>query len=271
MSYVVAIAKMLAKFSLTVAGFYAAFHFLFNFGDIQALGLGLSIALAIDFASARKPPLQASFTPHRLSLRFHLYLMLIDLRLIDGDEQWMALAGDVPSTRLWGKNSVYHHAISAYMIGTDPDLIHYPILQFYSSHWEFDIELDDLKKEGSYRTWSPEVFIKPGVGGGHNGFHIGIRVKEEWWKANKSAVAEGVVLYEDNEWNFGTVRLTLTVLPWNITHVYYRNVGSGHQAAVKELVAKAGWTNTDLGGAEIGYFGESYEHKYATVWAQHLD
>jgi hypothetical protein len=44
----------------------------------------------------------------------------------------------------------------------------------------------------------------------------------------------------------------------------------GHQARVKECVAKSGWTNSDLGGMEIGYFGESYEQKYAIVWAQHL-
>ena len=77
-------------------------------------------------------------------------------------------------------------------------------------------------------------------------------------------------IHEDKEWNFGTVRLTVAVLPYDITDAYYRQTGRDHQA-VKELVAKSGWKNTDLGHAEIGYFGESYEHKYARIWAQHLD
>src|SRR5215475_5318796 len=99
--------------------------------------------------------------------------MLTDLRLIDGDEQWKSLAGDVPSHLLWEQNSVYHHAITAYVIGTDPGLIHYPVLQFYSEQWKFEIKLDGLTKVDSNWAWSPDVFIKPDIGGGHHGYHIG--------------------------------------------------------------------------------------------------
>jgi len=270
--YIVAIAKVLAKLGATVAVFYAAFSFLFHFGDSQALGLGLAFALATDFAASKKPQQQAAFTRHRLSIHFHLYPMLIDLGLIDGaDEQWKSLTGDAPSVRTWEQNSVYHHSISAFVIATDPGLIHYPVLQFYSEEWKFDIKLFGLKKGDSQWPWSPDVFIQPGHGGGHLGYHIGIRVNEKWWETNRPSVGAGVVLYEDKEWNFGTVRLTLAVLPYEVTHTYYRETGLDHQATVKELAAKSGWVNTDLGGAEIGYFGEGYEHKYATVWAQHLD
>jgi hypothetical protein len=270
-TYVTALIKGLAKFAFTVGLLYAAFSFLFHFGDTQALGLGLAFAIAIDFAASKKPPQQASFTPHRLSIRFHLYPMLMDLGLIAGDEQWKALCGDPPSPRLWEENSVYHHSISAFVIGTDPGLIHFPVLQFYSEYWKFDIKLNGIQRAGSVWPWSPEVFVGPGHGGNHRGYHIGIRVQEKWWETTKPSVPPGVVLYEDKEWNFGTVRLTLASLPYEVTHTYYRATARDHQETVKELVAKSGWSNTDLGGAEIGYFGESYEHKYATIWAQHLD
>jgi hypothetical protein len=269
--YITAILKILAKFGLTVGLFYAAFNFLFQFRDAQALGLALAFAVAIDFASSKKPPQQAGFTPHRLSIQFHLYPMLMDLGLIDGEEQWKALHGDPPSPLLWEKNSVYYHSISAFVIGTDPGLIHYPALQFYSEYWKLDIKLNRLERADSSWPWSPDVFVKPGLGGGHHGYHIGIRVNRKWWEANNPSVPDGVILYEDEEWNFGTVRLTLAVLPYEVTHTYYRETARGHQATIKELVAKSGWSNTDLGGEEIGYFGESYEHKYATIWAQHLD
>jgi hypothetical protein len=268
---VVTMFKILAKFAAIVGGLYVAFTFVFHFGDLQALGLALVIAIATDWASSRKPPQQASFTPHRLGFQFYLYPMLKDLGLTDSEEQWKALIGEAPSARVWDKKSVYHHSVSAWVIGTDPRLIHYPALQFYTGEFKFDIKLEDLPKVSSQWTWHPDVFVGPGLGSEHSGYHIGIRVNERWWESQKSSVAPGVVLHEDKEWNFGTVRLTLAVLPWEITHVYYREVGRNHQAGIKALIGKLGWTNEELGGPEIGYFGESYEHKYASVWAQHLD
>ena len=271
---IVGIFKVLAKFAAIVVALYVAFSFVFHFTDLQAIGLALVIALATDWASSRKSPGQASFTPHRLGIQFNLYPMLKDLDLIDGEEQWETLIGEAPSPRVWDKRSVYHHTVSAWVIGTDPTLIHFPVLQFYTEQWKFDITLEDLHKattDSLQWPWHPEVFIRPSTGSGHSGYHIGIRVKEQWWKSHKSSAAEGVVLHEDGEWNFGTVRLTLAVLPWEITHVYYRGFEREHQARIKALVGKLGWKNEDLGGDEIGYFGESYEHKYALIWAQHLD
>lgn len=269
--YFWAIVKGLAKFAFNAGFFYLAFNWLFDFGKAQALGLGLAFAI-IASASSEKAQQEAAFTRHWLRIHFRLYPMLIDLGLINGDEQWKSLAGEAPSVRLWERNSIYHHSISGAVIATDPGLIHYPELQFYSEEWEFDITLDGLEKggSGSWESNSPDVFIKRGHGSGHLGYHIGIRVNNKWWEMHKPSVGAGVVLYEDREWNFGTVRLTLAVLPYEVTHAYYRKTGRDHQTTVKELVAKSGWKNTELGGDEIGYFGESYEHKYATVWAQHL-
>jgi hypothetical protein len=269
----VIIFKSLAKLAAIIGGLYAVFSFLFHFSEAQALGLAIVITLVADWASSRKPPIQASFTPHRLSIQFNLYPMLNDLGLIDGEKQWEALIGEAPPPRVWDKRSVYHHAVSAWVISTDPTLIHYPVLQFYSEQWKFDIKLEELHKtttDSLQWPWHPEIFIKPSMGSGYSGYHIGIQVNEKWWKLQKSSMAGGIVLHEDPEWNFGTVRLTLAVLPWEITHVYYREVDREHQARIKASVGKLGWKNEILGGDEIGYFGESYEHKYALAWVQHL-
>jgi hypothetical protein len=272
MTAVKVLAKLLGKFALTVLLFWAAFSFLFHFGEAQALGLGLAFALAIDLAATRKPPEQAAFTPHRLILQFHLFPMLMDLGLIAGDEEWKSLIGDEPHAALWEPNSVYHRSIRAFVLGTSPDIIHFTDLRFYSGQLKLDVTLEGITLPSTYRMWSPEVFIKPGRGG----YHIGYprerhRVNDNWWETAKGKIAAGVVLEEDKEWNFATVRLSLAMLPYETTHTYYRETASGHQAAIKELVVKTGWTNSALGGPEIGYFGESYDHKYATVWAQHLD
>jgi len=218
-------------------------------------------------ASAKKPPEQAAFTRHRLILQFHLYPLLMDLGLITGEDDWKSLIGDAPKGGLWQPNSVYHGSISAFVLGTNPDLIHFTDLRYYTEQLKLDVTLEGIKIPSTYRLWSPEAFIKPGRGG----YHIGLRVNDNWWETAKGGIPAGVVLHEDKEWNFGTVRLSLAVLPYEITHAYYRETASGHQTQVKELVAKTGWANTELGGPEIGYFGEGYDHKYATVWAQHLD
>lgn len=269
----VIIFKSLATLAAIIGGLYAVFSLIFHFSIAQALGLAIVITLVADWASSRKPPQQAAFTPHRLGIQFNLYPMLTDLGLIDGEEEWKALIGGAPSPRVWDKRSVYHHAVSAWVIRTDPTLIHYPVLQLYSEQWKFDIKLEELHKtttDSLQWPWHPGVFIRPWTGSGHSGYHIGIQVNEKWWKLHKSALPAVIVLHEDAEWNFGTVRLTLAVLPWEITHVYYRGYDREHQVRIKALVGKLGWKNEILGGDEIGYFGESYEHKYAVIWAQHL-
>jgi hypothetical protein len=265
-----AIFRIFREFAILVGVLYAAFSFIFRFSNLQSIGLGLVIAIAVDWASSRKPPEQPQFNSHRLSIQFNLFPMLMDLGLIHSEEDWKSLPGERPSHRLWEANSIYHHSVIAYVINNAPRLVHFPILQYYTEEWHFDIALENLRRGDRFMGWAPEVFIKPSSRGGLQGYHIGLRVNERWWKDQKSSVPPGVVLHEDAEWNFGTVRLTLAVLPWQITHAYYGEVGKNHQTEIKALVAKNAWQNEDLGGEEVGYFGESYEHKYARVWAQHL-
>lgn len=263
----IGLAKKLGRFALTILLFWAAFSFLFHFGDVQALGLALAFAFSIDLALARKPPKQAAFTPHPVSLRFHIFPMLRDLQLITGDAEWKSLIGKAPHAGLWEANNVYYRAVSAFVIGTDPGLIHFPDRRFYAEQLKLDVTFGGLKILSTYRFWSPDVFIKPGRGG----YHIGLRVNDNWWEVIRSTIEAGVVLHEDKESNFGTILLSLAVLPYEITNAYYQQTASGHQATIKELVAKTGWVNTELGGSEVGYFGESYDHTYANARVQRLD
>lgn len=258
--------KLLLKVGFTVLLCWLAFAFVFHFGNVQALGLGLAFALAIDLATARKAPEQASFTRHCLRLEFHLFRMLTDLRLIHGDEEWKTLIGGAPTPGLWERNSIYYSSISAYVLATSPGLVHFTNFNLYKEQWMVDVKLEGIEMSSQSIAWSPDVFVKPGKGG----HHFGIRVNKNWWKTAKEQVLPGIVLAEDIEYEFGTVRLSLAVLPYEITHTYYRETTRDHQVSVNEVVVESGWENQQLGGAEIGYFGEGYEHKYATVWAQHF-
>ncbi len=264
----VALLKVATKFALTVAAFDIALAYLFDFTSTQALGLGLALTLAIDIAASRKAATQAKFTPHRLSIQFHVGRALLDLKLVPGDEQWKELIQSIPESDVWNVNSVYRRFVVGYVIGASPALIHYPDLRSYSEMWraEFKLESITFGDADSLWSWSPELYVRPGIGG----YHVGVRVHEKWWETNKGAVAEGIVLSADKEYQFGTVRLSLAILPYDITAVYYRDTSRDHQEAIKEKVAKQGWENEGLGMAEVGYFGEGYTHRYATVWAQHL-
>ncbi len=84
-------------------------------------------------------------------------------------------------------------------------------------------------------------------------------------------MAVDVVLDENIEYNFGRVRLTLAVLPYDTFHEFYINADRDQQKRVNAIVAEHGWSNEALGGAEIGYYGEEYKHKYMTLWTQVLD
>ncbi len=265
---VTALAKMVVKSAWTVSIFAVILAFAFDFRTAQAIGLGLAFALAIDLAASRKTPEQAKFTPHRLSIQFHVGHTLLDLGLLPSDEQWKTLIQSIPESEVWNAQSVYRRFVVGYVIGRDPKLIHYPDLRMYTENWQLDFKLEDVTSgdTDSLWVWHPELYVKLGRGG----YHLGVRVNEKWWEANRASVAQGVVLQENKEYQFGTVRLCLAVLPYDITATYYRDTPRDHQEALKEQVAKHGWENKDLGYAEVGYFGESYTHKYATVLAQHL-
>ena len=265
---IAASAKPIAKWAFTLIAFYAALCSVFHFSRSQSLGLALALSIAIDVAISRKSSELARFTPHRLSVQFHAYPALLDLGLIVSDEQWKEFLERSPDTESWGPNSALYRFVVAYVIGANPPLIHYPSLRLYTERWlvEHKLEAIQLMNAVANRTWAPELYVKPGLGG----HHIGVRVNQEWWEQQRGDVKSGIVLNEDREYQFGTMRLCLAILPFDTSAAYYGDVGRNHQSELKERVSKSGWKNEPLGHPEIGYFGEGYEHRYATVWAQHL-
>lgn len=262
--------RVLLKFAVYVAGFWAAFRFVFDFSNAQAFGLGLAISLAIDLAASNKGPASISFRPHMFGIYPYIGLMLLDLGLVT-DEEFKAIAKDVPPYRPWSEKHLLHYPIRAFVIGCDPDtkaeLIHYPELGYYSVRLDVEIDIEPFKRPGRFSYWTPEFFIRGSMGG----YSFGIRVDDDWWKENKTSVAAGTVLSEDHEYNFGRVRLTLATLPYAVMNKFYIPWVSGHQDQVKEIVAKQGWKNEPRGGGELPYYGEGYKHKYVDFWTNDLD
>lgn len=260
--------KVLLRFVAYIAGFALAFRFIFQFSNLQALGLGLTLAVAIDIAASRKT--HRTFRPYLVRVFPELRLMLTDLGLATDDEL-RTVVKDVASFRPWTDDHIFHYGVRAFVISHEPesmnDVIHFPDVGFYSTRLEIDIKIDVLKISGTYREWSPEFFM--GLSSG--GYAFGIRVTEEWWKENQGRVAPGVVVDENHEYNFGRVRLALAVLPYQVKSEFYIPMGRGHQDALKKLIAPKGWTNEPRGGGEVPYYGEEYRHKYVTVSTGDID
>lgn len=260
--------RAIAIFLAYLAGFSAAFRYIFQFSGLQALGLGLALAIAIDIAGSRRK--EKTFRPYFVRVYPELRLMLTDLGLATEDELKSAVKNVAPF-RPWADEHIFHYAIRAFVISYEPesmnDVIHFPDVGFYSTRLEVEIKIDAVKKVGTYRAWSPEFFI----GLSSEGYAFGIRVLEEWWKENKARVAPGVVVDENHEYNFGRVRLALAVLPYQVKTEFYVPVGKGHQEALKNLITPKGWTIAALGGGEIPYYGEEYKHKYVSVSTGDID
>lgn len=268
---------MWLKFAAYVAGFWAAFHFIFDFPNLQAFGLGLVISIAIDLGASRKGPASTSFRPYMFAIFPYVGCMLIDLGLTT-DEEFKVITQDVPPYRPWSDRHLFHYQIRAFVISREPstqsEVIHFPDLGYYLAKLDVEIKLDSFERPvapfdrpGRRPDWAPEFFMR----GWSKGYHFGIRVPEDWWKENKAKVAADTVLHEDHEYNFGQVRLTLAILPYESTQEFYIPSAPGHQDRVKEIVGKYGWKNEALGGGELLYYGEHYEHKYVSVRTNDLE
>jgi hypothetical protein len=261
--------RLFAKFILTVAVLWAVFYYFCDFTNTQSWVLGFAFVTAVDIAAGRKTTEEKFFVPHRLMFQLNMFPMLADLGLVEDGDAYRALAGPAPQEPMgiWSNEHLFHsRPIVVYVLSSTPELVHLPWMFSYSEQLDLDMKLERIKMPAIY-VWSPEVFIRRWMGC----YAIGLRVKDDWWKERKAHVPGGVVLDEDREWNFGTVRLTLARLPLQAVRSLYTPVGPKYQETVKEVVEKDGWKNEALGGSEIGYFGEGYDHKYGIVWVQPID
>lgn len=260
------------KFAAYVAVFWAAFRFIFDFSNRQAVGLGLVIAIAIDLAASRKCG-RPEFWPYVIGIYPHVGRMLVDIGLVT-EHQFHAATKDKPPFRPWTDQHLFHYEIRAWVIGWDPDtqrdLIHFANIGIYTTRLELDFPIEQFRQGDRWPGigWTPEFFFRPSANGG---YAFGLRVGEKWWKENKANVAAGLVLHEDHEYNFGQVRLTLAILPAQVFRAFYVRQAADHQDRLKEIVGERGWTQERRGGGEIPSYGESYDHKYVHVWIDSID
>lgn len=262
----------LLKTALWALAFWLLLSRVFDFSDRHALGLALIFALIVsELRGMQKTPTSFRFRPHQVKFHPHLYPMLLDLGFVKDADEYQALVGEGKPWHPWSDTHIFFHWVRAYVItydeGSQDRLIHFPELSFYSNKLEFGAQLKPIYQVGELGEWAPELFVKPWF----DNYRIGIRAKEKWWNENKAKIAPGLVLHEDKEYQFGTVRLTLALLPATVFHEYFIDVSRDYGEHVKETAKAAGWKHEMLGGGDLPYYGDQFEHKYMTVWLQDLD
>jgi hypothetical protein len=247
----------------------AASCFLHFVGDMS---IRASIAIALLASCSWSWASKASdleFSPHQINLQPYIGSMLIELGLIT-DEKWKALMEPELAGKPWDSMSLAKNGIRGVVLSVDSNgqnIVHWPEASYYTSSTEVSIGLDFLKLPGSWSPWSPDFFFRSGS----DGYHWGIAVKEEWWKGNQNHLLQaGIVKSHDTDYRYGTTRLTLEVLPHEVFWIFYRKWNKRLQEDANQKAKAKGWKVDEIGGDEMGYFGDSYKGKYGTVWLRFL-
>lgn len=230
-----------------------------------------------------------SSRPYTVCIRLHIERMLFDLGLVTAEWESPYPKTGLPPypwtplhTLSWG------YGINAVVLSGDssPKLVHWTGPNYYTKRIEYSQTLDFLKfphptlKELTDSDWSPEFFFHGRLGG----YHIGIRVLNHWWSANKERLEKtGAVKSVDDsdEADAGRTRITVAILP---NEVFYPLDFKGQTEKAKreriEEIEKelplAGWKVESpwnpWGKREIGIDGEAqYVSEYAEVWLRYLE
>ncbi len=262
--------KAIAIFVLKAA---AAGAFLYFVGD-----LSLRSCFAIIFVVALSWPwvqkeLAPTFQPYEMAFSPNIGVMLIALGLVT-DEEWMSLVMDRPPRFPWTSLNLVHYGVSAVILSVNPNgdhLVHWNAWNqpnFYTSNIAIKMRLDFLKVPDRLGEWSPDFYLRPG----RDGYEIGISVLDEWWKANEERLTKSGIIKEQNrDWRFGTIRLTLAVLPYRVSSPFHLEWSQKLMETLKAEVAAKGWKYDSIGNAEIGHFGNSYSTEYVEVWIKHIN
>jgi hypothetical protein len=196
----------------------AAGAFLYFVGDLSlrsCLAIVVLVALTWPWVQQEIPP---TFSPFQLALTPNIGLMLIDLGLVT-DEEWNPLVGDAPPLFPWTSLNLVHYGVNAAVLSSDPNgdyLVHWNSRNqhnFYTSRIATNVRLEFLKVPGRWGGSSPDFYMRSG----RDGYEIGITVLDEWWKVHEERLSKsGIIKEQHREWNFGTIRLTLAVLPYRV-------------------------------------------------------
>ena len=236
------------------------------------VGYGLAVTL-----SSKSTTSTASFTPFTFTLHPHVRHMLIDLGYLDEsvmDEVQITDYSDPWSGAYMDRSGVTGYALqeSDYM-----PVVYWPELKWITDGIGFDRRLEFLDPpESTPFSIAPSCFCKAANGAG---LAFGLSVKKDWWKANSDAVnVTGIVLKVEEQWHFGTVDLTLAVLPPEALHWY---MGPQHvtdmallrrqEKHLKEALQENNWREKDNSDAEAWMeTPTTYEHRYVTIYMNHL-
>lgn len=251
---------------------YLALVFVFDFSNRHAIGLICLIEMTT-WAYNKRSKNRSRFTPYRLIFYPQIYNMLQAVGFNLSAEDYRALAGEVPPIQAWDSTHIFHYGLSAVVVSHDLEtgtqVIHWTNSRGYSTTFEHNERLNGPTIGSAHAEWQPEFFIKPSS----DGYRLGIRVLDGWWKQIKPTLGDpSAILHEETEWNFGRVKLTLAIMPFEITSQFFRgdHPGPKVQEALEAMFLSQHWEIDQLGNAEIGYFGEEYKNRYIRIWAQAL-
>jgi hypothetical protein len=231
--------------------------------------LAVAFLIAIVFPEVQQKIASRTFAPHEMYITPHIGVMLLDLGLVT-ESEWQSLVGPRPPLTPWTSLHPVHYSIHAVVLSEDTfgdKVVHWTGLSKYTRRIRFESRLDFIKFPHKFTDWSPDFFVNPGS----HGYELGISVNDEWWKSNAERLEPRSIIQRINhEHDIGRVELSLAVLPYEVFHRFYVDWSKDLEQKIKQKVASTGWKAEELGNSEIGYFGESYDNKYAEVWLRAL-
>src|ERR1700678_727727 len=175
-----AVALMLLKYG-------AAILFLHYIGTLSWMAsITIAVLIPLDWARTSRP-VKVNFRPHQVSFTPHIGKMLGYLGLLTED-QWKAhITKNLEVGSRWDCENLMREGVRAVVLSTDPDdedTVHWIGPNHYTLGLGIRVDMDFLKFDGGMWDWSPSFVIKPGSGG----YHICIRVRDDWWKDNQPRV-----------------------------------------------------------------------------------
>jgi hypothetical protein len=283
---------------LFVLKFLAIYAFIYLVGGIS---LRASLAVAILFfclwfytkqnAESIHAVYNRGAMPYSIKIYPNIYKMLGDLGLVT--TEWKK--PEKPSSYPWTSLHTLFYALDGVVLirdGVSTELVHWCGPNIYTKEIEYSENLDFLKfpnpalSEDDNFDWSPEFFFRRG----HDGYEVGIRVLDSWYKENKERLEKtGIIKSIDDcdEVDGGRTRIILAVLSRKVFFLFNAKGRAASEKAmekwrkkickeIKEESLLAGWEIkapwSPWGQEKINFDNDvRYVNKYAQVWLRNLD
>jgi hypothetical protein len=248
---------MIVRILYLVLLLLAAGAFIYIVGGIPLRGTAITIVLLVigwkwstDNVVNAVNVHASCFTPCSVWIMPNIRMMLVDLGLVTDEQEWPCR----PPVHPWTPLHTLYYGIEAVVLSTEsgPWQVHWTGSNRYTTNLEYFLRLEFLKlphpvlrDKNADSDWSPEFFFRSGLGG----YHIGIRVLNDWWIANKDRLEKtGIVksVNDCNEADGGRVRITLAMLPDKVLWLFYfyRWPKKSRQKLIKKIKEElpfAGW------------------------------